>query len=109
MGKEFRGKGIHVQFGPTMHVFADLVALFDFLHHPGTSQEPLVPAETGKGTIPLVYLIVRFGGDPYLSGEGAYETIRGVRSQGVQACAKHYINNEQEHSRKLSSSNVDDR
>jgi beta-glucosidase len=72
----------------------------------------------------------RFGGDPYLSGEGAYQTITGVQSTGVQAVAKHYINksvefmfipwlksenlrhfypSEQEHYRTSSSSNVDDR
>jgi beta-glucosidase len=27
-----------------------------------------------------------FGGDPYLSGEAAYETITGIQAQGVQAC-----------------------
>ncbi|KAI9457438.1 beta-glucosidase [Lactarius psammicola] len=42
-------------------------------------------------------------------GVGAYETILGMQSAGVQACAKHYINNEQEHKRTQSSSNVDDR
>ena len=68
----------------------------------------------------------RFGADPYLSGEGAYETVMGIQSAGVQgqqlsgaheyycaqdksATAKHYINNEQEHFRDSSSSNVDDR
>ncbi|KAG6850321.1 hypothetical protein H0H93_014896 [Arthromyces matolae] len=49
-----------------------------------------------------------FGGDPYLSGEAAFEVITGIQSQGVQATAKHYINNEQEHFRDSSSSNVDD-
>lgn len=33
-----------------------------------------------------------FGGDPFLSGEGAYETTMGIQSTGVQASAKHYIN-----------------
>jgi hypothetical protein len=33
-----------------------------------------------------------FGGDPYLTGEGAFETITGIQSQGVQAVAKHLIN-----------------
>ena len=32
------------------------------------------------------------GGDPFLSGELAFETITGIQSSGVQACAKHYIN-----------------
>ena len=33
-----------------------------------------------------------FGGDPFLTGEGAYETIMGIQSNGVPARAKHYIN-----------------
>jgi beta-glucosidase-like glycosyl hydrolase len=33
-----------------------------------------------------------FGPDPFLAGVGAYETILGMQSAGVQTCAKHYIN-----------------
>ena len=36
--------------------------------------------------------MLSFGGDPYLTGEGAFETITGMQSQGVQAVAKHLIN-----------------
>lgn len=36
--------------------------------------------------------ICSWGGDPYLHGEGSYQTIMGVQSQGVQAVAKHFIN-----------------
>ena len=69
-----------------------------------------------------------FGGDPFLAGEAAYETILGMQGGGVQACAKHYVNkyvliqdqlqptdilsrlsSEQEIKRMTSSSNVDDR
>jgi beta-glucosidase len=50
-----------------------------------------------------------FGPDPYLNGEGAYETIIGVQSVGVQACAKHLSANTQEHWRYGASSNMDDR
>ncbi|KAI0271493.1 beta-glucosidase [Gloeopeniophorella convolvens] len=82
MGAEFRGKGVNVALGPMMNLVRSPAA--------GRNWEG-------------------FGGDPYLSGEGAYETVTGIQSQGVQACAKHYINNEQEHSRDTSSSNVDDR
>ena len=32
------------------------------------------------------------GGDPFLSGELAFETVTGIQASGVQACAKHYIN-----------------
>lgn len=58
-----------------------------------------------------------FGSDPVLQGIAAAETIKGIQSQGVQATAKHYIGNEQEHFRKsfewglpeALSSNIDDR
>ena len=53
--------------------------------------------------------IPSFGPDPYLNGEGAYETIIGVQSVGVQACAKHFIANNQEHWRYGYTSNIDDR
>ncbi|TFY70697.1 hypothetical protein EVG20_g2312 [Dentipellis fragilis] len=82
MAQEFRAKGVNVQLGPMMNLMR-------------------IPA-SGRAW-------EGFGGDPCLSGEGAYETIRGIQSQGVQAVAKHLINNEQEHSRTSSSSNVDDR
>ncbi|KDR85197.1 hypothetical protein GALMADRAFT_218281 [Galerina marginata CBS 339.88] len=82
LGAEFRGKGVHVVLGPMMNLARAPAA--------GRNWEG-------------------FGSDPYLSGEGAYETIMGIQSNGVQACAKHYINNEQEHFRSSSSSVVDDR
>jgi beta-glucosidase len=50
-----------------------------------------------------------FGPDPYLNGEGAFETITGVQSVGVMACAKHLIANNQEHWRYGLSANIDDR
>ncbi|KAG1875716.1 glycoside hydrolase family 3 protein [Suillus subluteus] len=50
-----------------------------------------------------------FGADPFLAGESAYETVLGLQHGGVQSCAKHFINNEQEQFRAVESSNVDDR
>lgn len=58
-----------------------------------------------------------FGSDPVLQAVASAETIKGIQSQGVQATAKHYIGNEQEHFRKsfewgipeALSSNIDDR
>ncbi|KAJ7069487.1 glycoside hydrolase family 3 protein [Mycena amicta] len=82
MGAEFRGKGVNVALGPMMNLMRAPAA--------GRNWEG-------------------FGGDPFLSGEGAFETITGMQSQGVQATAKHFVNNEQEHFRTTSSSNVDDR
>jgi len=57
----------------------------------------------------LLISLLYSGADPYLAGEAAYETIIGIQSQGVQACAKHYIANEQEHNRTMESSNLDDK
>lgn len=82
IGSEHRGKGVTVALGPMMNIMRAPAA--------GRNWEG-------------------FGGDPYLSGEGAFQTIQGTQSVGIQACAKHFINNEQEHSRESSSSNVDDK
>ncbi|EPQ55735.1 glycoside hydrolase family 3 protein [Gloeophyllum trabeum ATCC 11539] len=82
MGQEFVGKGVHVQLGPMMNLGKN--------------------AQGGRNW-------EGFGADPFLAGEAAYETILGMQQGGVQACAKHYINNEQEYQRTMESSNVDDR
>ncbi|KAI4528690.1 glycoside hydrolase family 3 protein [Schizophyllum commune Loenen D] len=82
VGEEFRGKGIHVALGPDMNMMRTAAA--------GRNWEG-------------------FGADPYLAGEAAYETIKGIQGAGVQTSAKHFINNEQEHYRQNSSSIVDDR
>ncbi|PPQ82385.1 hypothetical protein CVT25_008346 [Psilocybe cyanescens] len=52
---------------------------------------------------------VHFGPDPYLNGEGGYETVLGVQSVGVQACSKHFLANNQEHWRYGLTANLDDR
>ncbi|KAG2133786.1 glycoside hydrolase superfamily [Suillus bovinus] len=82
MGQEHRMKGVNVALGPMMNMGR--------IAQGGRNWEG-------------------FGADPFLSGEAAYETILGLQSGGVQATAKHYINNEQEWKRTLESSNVDDR
>ncbi|KAI9365584.1 glycoside hydrolase superfamily [Pilaira anomala] len=82
LGKEFRGKGVHVQLGPALN----------FLRSPQGGRN----WESG-------------GEDPYLTGVLAEETVIGVQSQGVIAMAKHYLMNEQEIHRNITSSEVDDR
>lgn len=82
MGQEFKGKGVNVALGPMMNMGRI--------------------AQGGRN-------FEGFGADPYLTGEAAYETILGMQQAGVQACAKHLVNNEQEHKRTMESSLVDDR
>lgn len=50
-----------------------------------------------------------FGPDPWLAGEAAYETVVGIQSTGVQACAKHFMANIQEHFRFQYTAEIDDR
>ncbi|KAG8852172.1 hypothetical protein FRB91_006909 [Serendipita sp. 411] len=82
LGEEFRGKGIHVYLGPSLDI----------------SRNP----KAGRNW-------EAFGPDPYLTGEAAYATIIGVQSVGVQACAKHFLANNQEHWRYGLSADIDDR
>lgn len=82
LGAEFKGKGVNVALGPDVNLVRSPRA--------GRNWET-------------------FGADPYLSGEAAFQTVTGIQSSGVQACAKHFINNEQETNRGSESSVVDDR
>ncbi|KAJ7465974.1 glycoside hydrolase family 3 protein [Mycena latifolia] len=82
LAEEFRGKGINVLLGPAM----------DLMRNP----------KAGRGW-------ESFGPDPYLNGEAAFETVTGIQSVGVMACAKHFIANNQEHWRYGLIADVDDR
>ncbi|KAH7382479.1 glycoside hydrolase superfamily [Phaeosphaeria sp. MPI-PUGE-AT-0046c] len=70
MGEEFKGKGAHVALGPVA----------------GPLGRSGYAGRNWEG----------FSSDPYLSGVGMEETINGHQDAGVQACAKHWIANEQE-------------
>ncbi|KAH6976415.1 glycosyl hydrolase family 3 N terminal domain-containing protein [Ilyonectria sp. MPI-CAGE-AT-0026] len=94
LGEEFRGKGGHVLLGPVA----------------GPLGRHALGGRNWEG----------FSPDPYLTGRAMESTIQGIQSVGVQACAKHYIGNEQETQRSNTfdadgteidaiSSNIDDR
>lgn len=50
-----------------------------------------------------------FSEDPYLSGKMAASYVRGIQSQGVASCIKHFAANSQEYHRMCSNSVVDER
>ncbi|KAL1901255.1 beta-glucosidase [Ceratocystis pirilliformis] len=97
IGREHRAKGIDVMLGPVAG--------------------PLGRTPTGGRNWE------GFSPDPYLTGVGMEESVRGIQEKGgVIACAKHWIGNEQEHFRQAPesmgygdniteslSSNIDDR
>eukprot|EP00026_Physarum_polycephalum_P003732 Phypoly_transcript_03746.p1 GENE.Phypoly_transcript_03746~~Phypoly_transcript_03746.p1 ORF type:complete len:751 (+),score=112.06 Phypoly_transcript_03746:59-2311(+) len=82
MGAEYRGKGVNVALAPMMNM-----------------GRVAAGGRNWEG----------FGADPYLTGEGAIQSVWGIQSQGVIATAKHYIGNEQEHYRTTETSDIDDR
>ncbi|EHY54565.1 hypothetical protein HRR83_004314 [Exophiala dermatitidis] len=78
MGAENRDKGVDVQLGPVCGPL-------------GRSPEG---GRNWEG----------FSPDPYLTGALIAPTVQGIQSQGVIACTKHYIANEQEHFRQVGES-----
>lgn len=97
MGREFKAKGAHVALSPVA----------------GPLGRSAYAGRNWEG----------FSNDPYLAGIGMEQTITGHQAAGVQACAKHWVANEQEIQRNPSydtnittaktkgalSSNLDDR
>ena len=72
MGKEAVAKGVHVVLGPTINI----------------QRGPL----GGRG-------FESISEDPVLSGLAAASLIEGIQANGVVACLKHFVCNDQEHER----------
>lgn len=69
LGQETKSKNAHVLLAPTMNI----------------SRSPF----GGRN-------FENFGEDPYLTGVIATSIVAGIQSEGVGACVKHYVGNEQE-------------
>ncbi|KAF2085292.1 glycoside hydrolase family 3 protein [Saccharata proteae CBS 121410] len=83
LGAESKALGVNVQLGPVAGPLGKI-------------------PEGGRGW-------EGFSNDPYLCGLSMQATITGMQSSGVQACAKHFIGNEQELNRETMSANIADR
>lgn len=82
LGAEAKAKNAHVLLAPTMNM----------------SRSPL----GGRN-------FEDYGEDPYLTGRMATSMVRGIQSQGVGACPKHYVGNEQESRRFNIDEKIDER
>ncbi len=82
LAHEARAKGAHVVLGPTVNI-------------------PRVP-NAGRN-------FECFSEDPLLSGTLAAAYVRGLQAEGVAACIKHFVCNDQEHERFSIDARVDER
>lgn len=82
LGQDCRARGVHILLGPGVNIYRSPLCGRNFEY---------------------------FGEDPYLAAQTAVQYIKGVQSQGVMACIKHYAANNQEWDRHAVSSDVDER
>ena len=69
LGQDCRARGVHILLGPGVNIYRSPLCGRNFEY---------------------------FGEDPYLASQTAVQYIKGVQSQGVMACIKHYAANNQE-------------
>jgi beta-glucosidase len=82
LGEEVKAKGAHILLAPTVNIHRSPLAGRNF---------------------------ECYSEDPYLSGRMAVAYIRGLQSQGVGACIKHFVCNDSEFERRTISSEVAER
>ncbi|HLO17009.1 MAG TPA: glycoside hydrolase family 3 N-terminal domain-containing protein, partial [Anaerolineales bacterium] len=82
LADELKAKGAHILLAPTVNIHRTPIAGRNF---------------------------ECYSEDPFLSGSLASAYIKGIQSQGVGACIKHFVANDQEYERFSMSSEVDER
>lgn len=82
LGQDSRARGVHILLGPGVNIYRSPLCGRNFEY---------------------------FGEDPYLAGQVAAYYIKGLQSQGVMACIKHFAGNNQEYDRHSVSSDIDER
>jgi len=101
MAEEQRGKGTNVLLGPMINIARIPTG-------PPSCPSPLV--HSSRFRVPGGRNFESRGEDPFLTSELATAEILGIQSvPGVMACAKHFVNNNQELNRTKTSADVDDR
>ena len=80
LGQDARARGVHILLGPGANIYRSPLCGRNFEY---------------------------FGEDPYLAGQIAANYIKGVQSQDVMACIKHFAGNNQEYNRHAVSSDID--
>lgn len=82
LGQDARARGVHILLGPGVNIYRSPLCGRNFEY---------------------------FGEDPFLASETAVAYIKGVQSQGVMACVKHFALNNEEWDRHYVSSDADER
>lgn len=82
LGQDSRARGVHILLGPGVNIYRSPLCGRNFEY---------------------------FGEDPYLAGQIAVNYIKGLQSQDVMACIKHFAGNNQEWDRHGVSSDIDER
>lgn len=82
LGQDARARGVHILLGPGANIYRSPLCGRNFEY---------------------------FGEDPFLAGQISANYIKGLQSQDVMACIKHFAGNNQEYARHAVSSDIDER